>query len=305
MVFGLLNVNKPSGPTSHDIVAGVRRGTGERRVGHAGTLDPLAEGVLVLALGPATRLAEYLTASRKSYLADVVLGVSTDTYDAQGRVVEQRPLPPDLSRDAVETALHAFRGPVEQVPPVYSAIKVGGKSAHARARAGEEVTLKPRLVTIYDLQMLSFEPPHVRLAVTCSPGTYVRSLAHDLGRTLGCGAMLSALTRTASGHFRLEDAADWEALQSAFEDGSWRDYLLPPDLALDGVPRVVLDRDGVEHVRHGRPVPAGEVVAGPGRAYLPDGRFVAVLSGDPARGVWHPKKVFAAVLTGEPSASTG
>jgi tRNA pseudouridine55 synthase len=296
--FGLLNVNKPSGPTSHDIVAGIRRGTGERRVGHAGTLDPLAQGVLVLALGPATRLLEYLAASSKTYLADVTLGITTDTYDAEGEITGQQPVPPGLNREQVDAVLAAFRGEIEQVPPVYSAIKVGGTSAHARARAGEDVQLYPRPVSIYDLQVTAFEPPKLSLSVTCSPGTYIRSLAHDLGQALHCGAMLSGLARTASGRFLLEDAVDWETLHRAFETGTWRQYLLPADLALDGTPRVILDQAGVEHVRRGRPIPATGVSDGLGRAYLPDGRFVAVLSGNPQHGVWQPKKVFAGLLNG-------
>ncbi len=291
MTFGLLSIDKPRGPTSHDVVAAVRRGTGERRVGHAGTLDPLACGVLVLALGRATRLLEYLVGSDKSYRAELTLGVATDTYDAEGMIVAERPLPPDLTHSRVEAVLKAFRGRVRQVPPVYSAVKVGGRSAHARARAGEVITLKPREVTIYSLELVRFDPPTMVLSVTCSAGTYIRSLAHDLGKTLGCGAILSALTRTASGRFRREEAVGWEALQRAFEDGSWVKYLLPADLALDGTPCVPLDGEGLRRVTNGMPVPAEGVSAGLGRAYAPDGRFVAVLEADPVSGVWRPRKV--------------
>ena len=288
----MLNVNKPSGPTSHDIVAAVRRGTGVRRVGHAGTLDPLAEGVLVLALGPATRLTEYLSGSDKEYLATLTLGLSTDTYDAEGQIVARRDLPPDLTVEQVEVVLSRFRGEIEQTPPVYSAVKVAGKSAHARVRAGEMVRLKPRRVTIRSLQLLTYDPPEIRLRVVCSAGTYIRSLAHDIGETLGCGAILSGLTRTASGRFRLEEAVSWETLRAAFDDGSWRAFLLPPDLALEGTPRIGLDEEGLARVQHGQPIPAGGSVSGLARAYAPDGRFVAVLSGDPAGGVWRPRKVF-------------
>ncbi len=291
MTFGLLNVHKPGGPTSHDIVAAVRRGSGVRQVGHAGTLDPLAEGVLVLALGKATRLTEYLTGSNKTYQAEVTLGVETDTFDAEGAVVALRPLPPDLTPESVEAALDAFRGPIEQVPPAYSAIKVQGRSAHTRVRAGETVTLTPRRVTIHRLSLVAFQPPSIGLAVTCSAGTYIRSLAHDLGKALGCGAMLARLVRTASGQFTLEDAAKWDTLQSAFSDGSWLRYLLPADLALEGTPRIHLDEDGLWRVTNGLPVKAGNTCQGLARAYAPDGHFVAVLRGDPERGVWRPKKV--------------
>lgn len=292
VAFGLLNVNKPVGPTSHDIVDAVRRGTGERRVGHGGTLDPLAGGVLVLALGPATRLLEYLSASEKEYLATVTLGLVTDTGDAEGEVTEQYAVPPDLRREAIEAVLARFRGLIEQTPPAYSAVKVRGKAAHYRARAGEALQLSSRQVRIEELALLDFAPPTLTLRVRCSAGTYIRSLVRDIGTALGCGAMLSALTRTASGAFRLEEAVGWETLQAAFADGSWRRYLLPPDLALEGTPRVTLDDEALEHIVHGRPLPAAEVRAGMARAYASDGRFVAVLEGDPTRDVWLPRKVF-------------
>jgi len=293
VAFGLLNVAKPSGPTSHDVVNAVRRGTGERRVGHGGTLDPLADGVLVLALGRATRLLEYLSASRKAYRAEVTLGVTTDTYDAEGEVLAERPVPPDLTLADLDSALDAFRGAIQQVPPVYSAVKVGGKAAYARARAGEELELEPREVQIFELEAVAFEPPRVVLRVVCSAGTYIRSLAHDLGEALGTGAMLSALTRTASGQFRLEDAVRWPDLETAFADGSWRDLLLPADLALDGTPQLHLDEQGLQDISYGRPLRVGDAAArGLARAYAPDGRFVAVLEGDARRGFWRPKKVF-------------
>lgn len=291
MTFGLLNIRKPVGPTSHDIVAGVRRGTGERRVGHGGTLDPLAEGVLVLALGRATRLLEYLSGSQKAYDATLKLGVSTDTYDAEGEIVEERPVPASLAAADVERALDAFRGTIQQTPPVYSAVKVGGKTAYSRARAGEEVELPPREVTISSLALASFEPPTVGLSVICSAGTYIRSLAHDLGQALGTGAMLTGLVRTASGAFRLADAVGWAELQESFAAGTWRDYLLPAGAALPGTPRITLNAEQLDYVRNGRPL-TGEVVDGFGRAYAPDGQFVAVLEGDTERNVWRPKKVF-------------
>lgn len=292
MTFGLLSVHKPVGPTSHDIVAAVRRGTGERRVGHGGTLDPLAEGVLVLALGRATRLLEYLTGSRKTYDATLRLGVSTDTYDAEGEVVAEQPVPPDMTTDDVERALTDFRGAIQQVPPIYSAVKVEGKTAYARARAGEEVELQAREVHIYELEMTSFEPPIVGLRVVCSAGTYIRSLAHDLGLALGTGATLTSLVRTASGSFELAEAVSWPELEAAFEDSTWREHLLPADMALAGTPQVRLDEAAVQDVQHGRELSADHVEEGLGRAYAPDGRFIAVLEGQPQRSVWRPKKVF-------------
>lgn len=293
-VWGLLVVDKPPGPTSHDIVDAVRRGTGQRRVGHAGTLDPLASGVLVLALGQATRLLEYLSASDKEYVAELTLGVTTDTYDATGTVVVERPLPDGLSVEQVEEALARLRGTFSQRPPVYSAVKVEGQPAYRRARAGEAVALAPRPVTIHELALLEFAPPKLALRVRCSAGTYVRSLAHDLGEALGCGAMLSALRRTASGRFSIEDAVPWQALVAAFDDAAWQRWLLPADLALEGMPRVPLGEEGLQRVRNGQPVSDACAVEGLARGYAPDGRFAAVLSGDPPAGVWRPVKVFAA-----------
>jgi len=291
--FGLLNINKPSGPTSHDVVSAVRRGTGERRVGHAGTLDPLAEGVLVLALGKATRLLEYLAGSDKRYRAEVRLGIATDTYDIEGEVVAERPAPGDLTPDTIRDVLRSrFSGEILQKPPVYSALKVGGKAAYARARAGEEVALQPRPVTVHAVDLLKLASPDLTLEVHCGPGTYVRSLAHDLGQALGPGATLTGLTRMASGDFRLEDAVPLDALQAAFADGTWPQHLLPADLALDGTPQVLLDEAGYEDLRNGRRIPAQAASAGLARAYAPDGRFVAVLVGDPEGGAWRPKKVF-------------
>ncbi len=289
-VFGLLNLDKPSGPTSHDLVAAVRRGARVKKVGHAGTLDPMATGVLVLCLGPATRLSEYVMRSRKVYRARVHFGVVTDTYDAQGKVTARNEALP--SREAVEAALAGFRGEILQVPPMYSALKRGGRKLYELARAGQQVERPPRAVTVYRLELLDWQPPFAALEVECSPGTYVRSLAHDLGQTLGCGAHLAALQRCASGRFRVEEAVPWDAFRAAMDAGDWQRYLLPPDLALADVPAVHLSAEQAARVLHGNAIPvvadvAGELV----RAYDADGRFIAVLE---RRGVhWKPQKVFA------------
>lgn len=288
--FGLLNVCKPAGPTSHDLVAWVRRGTGVRKVGHGGTLDPMATGVLVLCLGPATRLSEYLQGSPKTYVAQVYFGVETNTYDAEGEVVARDTRP--ISREQVEAALAGFRGEIAQVPPLYSAIKRGGRKLYELARAGQTVELEARPVTIYRLDLRAWEPPVATLEVTCSAGTYIRSLAHDLGQAVGVGAHLAALERTASGRFTAAEAVPWQRLSAAIADGTWRAYLLPPDLALADYPAVRLDVAGADDVRHGRRVPVGADggEATLGRAYDPAGRFMAVLArqGD----WWQPVKVF-------------
>jgi tRNA pseudouridine55 synthase len=296
VIFGLLNIDKPSGPTSHDIVAQVRRGVGEKRVGHAGTLDPLASGVLIVALGQATRLVEYLQASHKTYQAQITLGVATDTYDAEGDVIISRPVPDDLSEAYIDHVLEQFRGEIMQTPPVYSAIKVGGKSAHARVRAGQEVELQPRPLTIHNLTIDSFQPPLLNITVICSPGTYIRSLAHDIGTSLGTGAMLSGLVRTASGTFRRDDAVSWENLRATFADGTWARYLIPADRALPDAHSVTVDAIQVERIADGKPLPSDTVPSGMGRALTASGDFVAVLEADSIAKVWRPVKVFPDVI---------
>ncbi len=291
-VFGLLNIYKPSGPTSHDLVAWVRRGTRVKKVGHAGTLDPMATGVLVLCLGPATRLSEYVMRSPKTYVAQVTFGVETTTYDAEGAVVAQNPR--TVRREEVEAALDRFRGTIEQIPPMFSAIKQGGRKLYELARSGEVVERPARMVTITCLDLVAWEPPIGTLIVSCSPGTYIRSLAHDLGQALGVGAHLSALERTASGAFTAESAVPWNAFEAAMEDGTWSGYVLPPDLAVQALPVVYLDAAGTEAVRNGRFVPVEPDVppeASEARAYGHDGAFLAVLERRGNR--WKPAKVFA------------
>lgn len=290
-MFGLLNVNKPAGPTSHDIVARVRRATGVRKVGHAGTLDPMATGVLVLCLGAATRLSEFVMASRKVYRARVRLGVETDTYDAEGAVVAEMPVA--LDRETVEAALAQYRGAIEQVPPMYSAIQQGGRRLYDLARAGQEVPREARMVTIDRLALIDWEPPFAWLEVTCSPGTYIRSLAHDLGQTLGTGAHLAALQRAASGRFTVEDAVGWDTLEATMIDGTWRRYLLPADLAVADLPMLALDAAQADAIRQGQWIVAGDTsdTGALARAYDETGVFLAVLE---RRGAaWKPHKVFS------------
>jgi len=284
---GILNLNKPQGLTSHDVVSRVRTVAGQRRVGHAGTLDPMATGVLILCLGRATRLAEYLVASSKVYRARIRLGITTDTYDAEGKVVEEQPV--EVGRAAVEAALKQFRGPILQVPPMYSALKHDGRRLYELARQGVTVEREPRPVDVTRLEMTAWEPPELTLEVACSPGTYVRSLAHDLGQALGCGAHLTRLVRLASGDFRLEDAVPLADLTRE----RLPSLLLPPDTALRQHPALHLDERGARAVRSGRAVtghpPQGQALV---RAYGPDGTFLAVLEYQPERAVWHPRKVF-------------
>lgn len=286
--FGLLNINKPQGPTSHDIVARVRRGTRVKKVGHAGTLDPMATGVLVLCLGPATRLSEYVMGSPKTYRARVHFGITTDTYDAEGDVVAEDAAP--VAEDALRAALEPFRGDIMQIPPMYSAIKQGGKKLYDLAREGKEVERPPRPVTISRLDLLMWEAPVATLEIECSPGTYIRSLAYDLGQALGVGAHLAALERSASGQFTVADAVAWDDFQAAVEAGTWREFVQPADLALADVPAVHLDEAQANTVRNGGMIPAEDGVGDLARAYDPTGRFFAVLERRDQR--WKPGKVF-------------
>jgi tRNA pseudouridine55 synthase len=290
---GVLNIDKPAGWTSHDVVAKVRRLTGVRQVGHAGTLDPMATGVLVVCVGQATRLVEYVTGQRKVYLADITFGVATDTYDATGRPSAVMPVPA-LTLDEMDRALEAFRGAILQTPPVYSALKQDGEALYKRARRGEQVEVKPRPVTIYELAIVSFDAAVLRTLITCSAGTYVRSIAHDLGQALDCGAHLSALQRLAVGDFTLPEAITLEQLGEAAAAGHWQSLLLPPDSAVAHLPRVVFNAGEAQRLLHGQfVVGAASIGDLPARACDASGHLLAIVQFDWARGVWRPQKVFA------------
>jgi len=208
---GVLLVDKPQTWTSHDVVAKVRGHFGFKKVGHCGTLDPMATGLLVLVLGHATRLSEKLTSDDKAYEGTILLGVTTNTEDADGATLETKPVPP-LTEADIEAVLQKFRGDIYQTPPMVSAIKYQGRPLYKLARKGIEVEREPRLVHIYDLRLLATELPRLKFRMACSKGTYVRTLAADIGRALGCGAHLSELRRTAAGKFRLEQAHTLEQI---------------------------------------------------------------------------------------------
>ncbi|MGH0034242.1 MAG: tRNA pseudouridine(55) synthase TruB [Myxococcota bacterium] len=285
---GFLVVDKPEGWTSHDVVDAARRWLGTRRVGHLGTLDPQATGVLPLAVREATKLVPYLEASRKRYVGTVCLGVETDTLDAQGRVVRthEGALP---ERAVLEEALEGFKGDIEQVPPMYSAVKQGGVPLHRLARQGQEVERAPKKVRIHDLELLSFDGVEARIDVECSAGTYVRVLAADLGERLGCGAHLKSLRRTACGPFSEEVAATAEVLAAEAESGSLDARIVPPASAL-GWPTWTLSPTAEQRVRHGGDIPAGTVIrVAPGAkvaALDEQGTLVAILEMRADRRLW-------------------
>jgi tRNA pseudouridine55 synthase len=293
---GILNVDKPADMTSHDVVDVIRRVAGQRKVGHAGTLDPMATGVLLVCLGQATRVAEYLMAGRKYYRATIVLGTSTDTYDAEGEIVASDGRT-DFSRAEIEAALAHFVGRIEQVPPMYSAIKRDGQPLYKLARQGKTVEREPRLVEIDEIRLLDWTSPSLIVEVICSPGTYMRSLADDLGQHLGGGAYLATLVRLGSGRFTLEEAVSLERLEEAFRHGQEDRYLLPLDEAFLDWPAMIVGADDERRVVHGQAI-NGEPPAARGeallrRAYSLDGDFLAIMAYHVASGRWRPKKVFA------------
>ncbi len=293
MMHGFLNIDKPSGITSHDVVARIRRLSGQRRVGHAGTLDPAATGVLVVALGGATRLIEYVQRQTlKRYLATVHLGVTTTTDDADGEIVAQRPIPP-LDAATIEQALAPLRGTIWQTPPMYAALHHQGRRLYELARAGVMVDTPPRQVEVERLDLVRYDPPLATLDVVCSSGTYIRALARDLGVALGCGAHLAALRRTAVGAFRIEDAVPLRTLEEETQPdarAALRRRLMPPEVAVADWHVLHLDEEHARRIRHGLPIPAPPDAAAQARAHAPDGTLLALLRYDGSH--WRPIKVF-------------
>lgn len=280
--------------TSHDVVAALRRLLQQKRIGHAGTLDPAASGVLPICVGQATRVAEYLSESGKAYQATVVFGLETDTYDAEGKVVRIAPTQ-DLQRTDIEEALVHLRGQQMQMPPRYSAIKLQGQAAYKRVRAGEEVVLAARPIEITRLEIVHWQSPRLVLDVECSKGTYIRSLAHDLGQALACGAHLGGLVRTRSGPFSLEESLSLEEVARAGEQGQLARCLQPADRALARYPALHLDEAEAARVTCGNSFSCGipQTTRELARVYNPAGKFIAIARWLPDAGKWLPHKVFA------------
>ncbi|HWN97772.1 MAG TPA: tRNA pseudouridine(55) synthase TruB [Blastocatellia bacterium] len=261
-MLGALNVDKPAGFTSHDVVARLRRVLGTRRVGHAGTLDPFATGVLVVCAGKATRLAQFLVGLDKQYLAKVRLGFATDTQDLTGKQITPLRPPGKLDLERVHRLLDEFIGPQLQTPPMFSAKKVGGERLYKAAREGREVAREPAGITIYSIELINAEPmpaqPNddgtmdVTVMVRCSSGTYVRTLAHDLGERVGLGAHLAALRRTAVGHFESEQSVTLESLEAMTQDEVIERALISPSATLTHLPALTLNAEGVRRATTGR-----------------------------------------------------
>jgi tRNA pseudouridine55 synthase len=312
-LHGYLVIDKPGGWTSFDVVARARRILGEKRIGHAGTLDPAATGVLPLAVGAATKTLEFLTDASKTYLAEITFGIETDSQDIEGRVTRITDASA-LTADDVTAALTRMLGPQDQIPPMHSAIKIGGQKLYELARRGEEIARPPRPVTFYTLELCKWEPPVATVLVDCSKGTYIRSLARDLGEALGTGAYLSNLVRTRSGPFTLDDAITIAEMEELPWPWAWPDVALHPDVPVQEWPALILDdlaatrwQQGATILAHaglaGLAGPAGQPgAAGPIRAYDAAGRWLGTGYADETGTGWRPGKVVT-VTAGEGSAA--
>lgn len=280
-VDGVLLLDKPLGLSSNAVLQRVRRLYRAERAGHSGTLDPLATGLLPVLFGEATKFSAEMLAADKRYRATIALGVRTLTGDAEGEVIERHPVA--VERSAVEAVLRRFVGPIEQTPPMYSALKHAGRPLYAYARAGETLPREPRTVTIHELRLEAFSVACLEIDVRCSKGTYVRTLAEDIGAALGCGAHLGALVRTEAGPFRLADAHALADLEGAVEAERFR-LLLPVDRLIAQLPQVALDSGDAERFAHGQPVTApADAPSGRLRVYGPAGKLLGVGDCDPDR----------------------
>lgn len=296
---GYLNVNKPAGWTSTDVVRKLKGMTKVKKIGHGGTLDPIATGVLPICLGNGTRFAEMILLGTKEYRLTLQLGVATNTYDSEGDVTDEADFS-GVTEEQAEAALEGFRGKFDQTPPMFSAVKHNGKRLYELARQGIEVERKSRKVEVKRLALTRWEPPAAELDVECSHGFYARSLGHEFGQTLGCGAHLTGLIRSSSGPFMIKDSHTLEEIQEHVDAGNWQDLVKPLDFTLQHLPSVKLDPIATESVMHGQALSVSQfgppTGAKPGqqlRAYDSEGQLIAILVFEPERLGWRPHKVLA------------
>ena len=295
-INGIINVNKPPGITSMDVIRRIRRASGLRRVGHSGTLDPLASGVMVVALGVAARLLEYITELDKSYAAKIELGKSTDTYDGEGEIVNSESAV-IVSDSDVRSAIQTFKGTQSQIPPMHSAIKVNGVKLYNLARKGITIDRAPRQVNLYDAYISDFKSPELELQITCSKGFYVRTFANDLGIRLGCGAYLKELVRTSVGKFSIEDSFNLDFIETNFQKNSSRIFLHKLETVLDPIPKLQLNFDETQKVQNGISIPAEgnhklEINSPISMALTEEEKLVAVMRFNEEELIWKPEKVF-------------
>lgn len=296
MLEGVINIYKEKGYTSHDVVAKLRGILKQKKIGHTGTLDPDAEGVLLVCLGKATKLCDMLTDRDKTYRCTMLLGRETDTQDTTGTVLSERPVA--VSEEAVRDAVNSFVGDYSQVPPMYSALKVGGKKLYELAREGREVERAARPVIIHSIEIEEVALPHVIMSVSCSKGTYIRTLCHDIGRKLGCGACMEHLLRTQVGRFGLEGSLTLEQVETRRDNGTLEAAVLPIDEMFEGYPRVSVDEAGTRLVHNGNQF-APEFLTGtqpdqetPVRVYDCGGTFIGIYEYREDRQQYHPLKIF-------------
>ncbi len=295
-IDGVLSIDKPVGLTSMEVVRRVKRLVGQRHVGHGGTLDPQASGLLPVCLGYANRLMQFLVDSTKEYHATIRLGISTDTYDAQGQVVAEQD-PSSVTRQAAEAALDTLRGTIHQTPPMYSALKRDGRRLYDLARSGVQVERAPREVEISRLEMVQWAPPQLDLEIECGRGAYIRSLAHDLGQQLGCGAHLVALRRLRTGPFHVDSAVSLERFEELFHEGSWQSVLYAPDYLVLHLKALSVSPVEETKLQSGQPVSLSpQTHYAPHleqcRAYTADGRLIALVRFNRSVRLWQPFKVF-------------
>lgn len=268
---GILLIDKPQGFTSHDVVAKLRGALHERRIGHAGTLDPMATGLLVVFVGRATRAVEFAESAQKEYIAGLRLGLTTDTQDITGQTLTTENV--DVSHETLHAALKEFTGEIEQIPPMYSAIKIGGKKLYEIAREGGEIERKPRKVTISSLEFLGMQEVDIMLRISCSKGTYIRTLCHDIGQKLGCGGCMSSLRRTRAGEFGVERAHSIRTVEEAARDSEVEELLLPVDWLFASMPKLTINEWQEKKCRVGNEFPVAEE-DGKYRVYSENGDFL-------------------------------
>lgn len=259
MIHGVLNIYKEKGYTSHDVVARLRRIVGQKKIGHTGTLDPEAEGVLPVCLGKATKLCDLLTDKDKTYEAVLLLGISTDTQDTTGKILEEKNTA-DLREEAVREVVLSFEGEYDQIPPMFSALKVGGKKLYELARDGKEVERKPRHVQIYCIRILQIDLPRVRMEVTCSKGTYIRTLCHDIGEKLGCGGCMESLLRTRVERFGVAESLRISEVEQLMDEGTLQEHMIKVDEMFPDYQKVYLTPEASAAVRNGNSFRLGDVI---------------------------------------------
>lgn len=291
---GILVIRKEKGYTSHDVVAKLRGILHMKKIGHTGTLDPDAEGVLPVALGRGTRLVELLTEKQKTYETVLHLGVVTDTQDMTGTVLETKPV--NVTEEQVREAAASFVGDKLQIPPMYSALKVNGRKLYELAREGKTVERKPRPVTFYEIRILDMQLPKVRLSVTCSKGTYIRTLCHDIGEKLGCGGAMEELLRTRSGNFTLEESMTLSQVEEAVKDGTIEEKLVSIEDVLSGYPAVYATGEGDRLLQNGNPLTEALVEKSIReknvRMYRSSGKFTGIYGWDERKEKYVPVRMF-------------